>query len=302
MGGFGEALRDRDAMAEAWHPDSTDDSRAAATAAASLALGHYALALAPAMRLNYAVFLEAHVRSHLRSSGAVLAWQWHLCAAAWLMDQTFASTPRTTVTEHLEGSFSDLDLLATAARMSFFSSLSSPAPKRLSPGAILPGMRMKDDALRAQLDRLMAVVREEVFLAQASAASRGGPGTRRDSAAPSGRRTKSLRHHSPSPQPAASQASVSPTAPGAPTRDEVATDVWARQLEASLSGGSALVDLTTDEPSHPATAPGASAGTGAPQTDPTASPCQTGSDTQASKSARRQSPNALHRRVHPARE
>ncbi len=108
--GFGEALRDRDAIAEAWHTDSTDASRAAATAAASLALGHYAVALAPAMLLNYAVFLEAHVRSHLPPPSSVLAWQWHLCAAAWLMDQTFASTPGTTVTEHLEGAFSDLDL------------------------------------------------------------------------------------------------------------------------------------------------------------------------------------------------
>ena len=37
--GFGEALKDREAMADDWHADSTEASRAAATLAAPLALG-----------------------------------------------------------------------------------------------------------------------------------------------------------------------------------------------------------------------------------------------------------------------
>ena len=79
-------------MADEWHPDSTEATRAAASAAASLALGPFAVALTASMILGYAVFLEAHVRSHLRHTEPVKAWQWHLCAAAWLLDQTFATT------------------------------------------------------------------------------------------------------------------------------------------------------------------------------------------------------------------
>ncbi len=151
--GLGEALRDRDVIADAWHPESTDDSRAAATAAAPLALGHYAVALPPAMQLNYAVFLEAHVGAHLALPGPLLAWQWHVCAAAWLMDQAFAASPGLIVQEHLEGAFHDMDLLATAARMSFFTALSPRDPMRLTPGSKLPRMRMQNAVLRNQLDR-----------------------------------------------------------------------------------------------------------------------------------------------------
>ena len=111
-------------MADAWHADATDATRAAAVSAAPLALGHYAAALTQSMVRSYAVFLEAHVRAHRHSPEPVKAWQWHLCAAAWLLDQTFAASLGTIVAEHFDGALGDLDLLVTARRMSFFSQAS----------------------------------------------------------------------------------------------------------------------------------------------------------------------------------
>ena len=41
----------------------------------------------------------------------------------FFMDQAFAASPGLIVQEHLEGALHDMDLLATAARMSFFTAL-----------------------------------------------------------------------------------------------------------------------------------------------------------------------------------
>ena len=83
------------------------------------------------------------------------------------------------------------------------------------------------------LERLVTLIRADSFLTQASTAADIGPAPGDPEPSPAARRKRRPPRRSPASQPAPSSASLSPTAPVVPTRDEVAIDAWARHMDAT---------------------------------------------------------------------